>query len=309
MIKKYVLIFAAIICLPLFFMSDLDDYSPRSYKHGWDLGHILIFFFWTYALVNHWSKASKASAFKQWATVLAASFAVGLTIEILQSFTLRSVSLRDLLNDLLGSFLALAFFSPSLKMIVRKKKRAFQISALLLLAISFYPSITSIIDEVTARKQFPILANFETAFETKRWQGKTDIAITRDISENSSHSLRVPLATTKYSGVNLKYFPSDWQGYNYLQLSTYNPIAASLLIHCKIFDQRHTENKYRYEDRYNGEYIMQKGWNKIVINLEEVLNAPRNRKMDLSRIKGLQIFVSSLPEPRVIFIDNVKLLP
>ena len=162
MIKKYILIFASIICLLLFFMGGFDDYSPRSYKHGWDLGHILIFFFWSYTLVNHWSKISKASAFKQWATVLAASLIAGLTIEILQSFTLRSVSLRDLLNDLLGSFLALAFFSPSLKMIAKKKKRAFQISALILLAISFYPFLTSIVDEMTARKQFPILANFET---------------------------------------------------------------------------------------------------------------------------------------------------
>lgn len=290
-------------------MGGFDDYSPRSYKHGWDLGHILIFFFWSYELVKHWSKLSKLSAFKQWATVFAAALTVGLTIEILQSFTLRSVSLRDLLNDLLGSFLALAFFSPSLKMIAKKKKRAFQISALILLAISFYPFLTSIVDEMTARKQFPILANFETDFETGRWQGKTDIAPTIDIAENSSHSLRVPLVTSKYSGVNLKYFPSDWQGYNYLQLSIYNPIADSLLIHCKIFDRRHSENKYSYEDRYNGEYTMQKGWNKIIINLEDVLNAPQSRKMDLSRIKGLQIFVSSLPEPRVIFIDNVKLLP
>ena len=290
-------------------MDGLDDYSPRSYKHGWDLGHILIFFFWSYTLLNHWSKLSKASAFKQWATVLAASLAVGLVIEILQGFTLRSVSLRDILNDLLGSLLVLAFFSPSLKVIVKKKKRAFQISALLLLAISFYPLLTSIMDEVTARKQFPILADFETTFETKRWQGKTDITATGDIAENSRYSLRVPLLTTRYSGVNLKYFPSHWQGYKYLQLSIYNPIAESLLINCKIFDQSHRGNKYRHEDRYNGKYIMQKGWNKIVINLEEVLHAPRNRKMDLSRIKGLQIFVSSLPEPRMIFIDNVKLLP
>ena len=50
-----------------------------------------------------------------------------------------------------------------------------------------------------------------------------------------------------------------------------------------------------------------KGWNQIVIPLEQVENSPKTRKLDLRKVQKLAVFVYRLPQPRVIYIDDVRL--
>ena len=38
-----------------------------------------------------------------------------------------------------------------------------------------------------------------------------------------------------------------------------------------------------------------------------IANAPHKRKMALNQIQGLEIFAASLPEPRTVYIDDVRL--
>lgn len=304
---RKVLIVVAILGLPLFFINGSTDDALRSYKHVWDLGHIIIFFFWTFLFITTSKKIGETPLFSQLLKILAIAFILGVAIELLQSQTDRTGSVRDLLNDLLGTLIAISFLSPSLKKVSNRIKKSFQLALLILFFYSLYPLLTSLIDEASANKNFPILSNFENYFEITRWEGKTDFERTSEIVNDGNFSLKVPLTTSKYSGITLKYFPGNWNGYEYLLLSIFNPLPAPLIINCKINDSLHKKRGYKYEDRYNGQHTLQQGWNDIKISLIEVLNAPQDRQMDLSRITTFQFFVSSLYKERLIYIDDIRL--
>ena len=119
--------------------------------------------------------------------------------------------------------------------------------------------------------------------------------------------MRVSLGTTLYSGVSLEYFTGDWAGFSQLQCSIYNPDANPLSITCRIHDVVHIQGVQRYEDRYNHSFILAQGWNTIRIDLEDVKKAPANRIMDMGHIRGVGIFATRLPRPRVIYIDDVAI--
>ena len=52
-----------------------------------------------------------------------------------------------------------------------------QVLSATLVAMAFLPLTTAILDEITALKQFPVLANFESRFEIDRWTGDADFSI------------------------------------------------------------------------------------------------------------------------------------
>jgi hypothetical protein len=50
-------------------------------------------------------------------------------------------------------------------------------------------------------------------------------------------------------------------------------------------------------------------WNRIQIPMQDVENAPIDRKMDLKHITEFNLFAVSLPAPRTIYLDNLTLEP
>jgi len=214
----------------------------------------------------------------------------------------------DMVRNLIGSCLALFFWAPSRRTISDKKLRILQLLSVLMFMVGLLPLSIALTDEWTAQKQFPVLSNFETPFEKYRWDGEAVHSIDHRIAYHGKSSLKVQLDTTEYSGVGLKYFPRDWQNYEALIFSVYNPASKPIKLTCRVHDRRHTQGPQRYSDRFNKSYVLDNGWNTIKINLEEISNAPKTRQMNISQIYNLGIFAVQLPEPRIVFIDNVRLI-
>ncbi|MCP4932561.1 MAG: hypothetical protein GY912_11365 [Candidatus Marinimicrobia bacterium] len=212
-------------------------------------------------------------------------------------------------NDFIGSLIVLTFFYPSRKNIPKIILRLLQFTAVFLVLLAISPLAKASIDEYFSMKKFPILSDFETPFEIGRWSDKEKLKINHDIVRNGKSSLRVQLSTTKYSETLLKYFPNDWRHFSTLQFSVFNTSLEPLKIHCKVFDMLHTAKDYNNDDnRFNGKFMLTHGWNDIKIRTDIIANAPVKRKMDLSNIRGFQIFVARLSQPIVIYIDDVRLV-
>ena len=162
-------------------------------------------------------------------------------------------------------------------------------------------------DESLARRQFPILSDFETKLEIERWTGGAVFEITNEIKKGGDASLRVAMDTSLYSCVFLKYFPGNWQEYSYFQFAAFNPQNTILILTCRIHDWRHTQGRQQYSDRFNHSFTIKKGWHLIRISLEKVKSAPMDREMDMQRIQGIGIFATKLPKSRIIYLDDVKL--
>jgi hypothetical protein len=153
-----------------------------------------------------------------------------------------------------------------------------------------------------------VLSDFETRYQIDRWRSHGAVMFNdEEVRHGGRASLRVALAVRPYSGAFLEYFPGDWHGFGTLQLSVCNPSPEPLALFCRIHDQAHAEGDMDHEDRFSREFLFPPGWTTVTVDLGEVEAAPRNRRMDMGRIRGVGLFAVDLPQPRIVYIDDVRL--
>jgi len=292
----------------LFFVGGPDYYSPRSYKYFWDLGHILFFSILSYLILANWPKCSETTFLRQGIFIILIVICLGGLVELAQTGSVRTPDIMDLIRDIIGGLVALSFWAPTRKTISNAKLRIWQAISAVLVAMAFFPLTTAIVDEITALKQFPVLSDFEYRLEIGRWTGDADFSIDHETYYHGTASLKVELNTSLYSGVGLKYFPKNWQHYNELQLSIFNPDSEPIKLTCRIHDRQHTRGLQLYADRFNKKFSISSGWNLIRIQLKDIENAPHKRKMALNQIQGIGIYAVSLQKPRAVYVDYVRLV-
>jgi VanZ family protein len=291
----------------LLFSGGFGYYSKHSYKHAWDMGHVLAFSVWTYLLLLVWKDFRQWPFLKQFISVFLFTLSLGILIEYLQVGFQRTPEIGDVMRDLIGSLITLSFISPSRKTIPIFSLRLVQTCVALMFLFGTYPLARALTDEYIAKNQFPLLSDFETAFEIDRWGENPDLAIHHNIAIHGESSLKVPLRTELYSGVSLLYFPRDWRNFHSLKIAVFNPSVGSLTIGCRINDIQHFTNGGEYNDRYNASFLLRQGWNTITITIGDIANAPLGRKMDMSKVQMVRIYVKQIPEPGEIYIDHVRL--
>jgi hypothetical protein len=172
--------------------------------------------------------------------------------------------------------------------------------------IVFYEPVITLWDMSQASRQFPVLSDFETPFEARRWSsGEID----RTVARQGRASLRVLMGTEKYAGTTLKRSFGDWRGYGTFAFSLYNPDPNPLHITVSIRDEEHWRHGGEYHDRFNRGFTMKRGWNEVHIAVVEIENAPATRPLDLGRLTEVVIFTVDPPAPRVMYLDHVRLIP
>lgn len=290
------------------FYEGQGNFVPRSVKELWDLGHIVYFALLIYLLVEL-KIFNKSALPNQWLIFLVFTLVLGTLIEILQYGTARSPDLGDISRDLTGCLLILSFH-PSLSNFSSRLRVFFvRMLATVVFLIHLIPLTVALLDESTARSQFPVLSNFETPFEIDRWDGEASKEVVQAEGELDNSLLKISLTTARYSGVGMEYLPADWSEYQSVNLRIYQPSDEALNITVRMHDQQHETGllMYQYDDRFNRAYVLQKGWNDIRISLSEVQSMLKTRKMDMSLISDISLFTVELPEPRIIYLDKIYL--
>ncbi|NOY13478.1 MAG: hypothetical protein GXP51_07295 [Deltaproteobacteria bacterium] len=305
-IWQILLIGLAVLCFVLLFVGGPGPDSSRSFTYGWGLGHLFSFALWTY-LYLQWR--TPQPSLRLVGEVLLLAFLLGAGTELLQSEIGRDASWQDLMNDLLGSMLALTFIIPGRTKSFSRTLWLVRIPLLALVGWTLIPFLSVTLDDLVAWQQFPLLSGFETPLETSRWGGNSRRRIDHQHVFSGSSSLRVELNTQRYSGVTLKHFPADWSGYRRLRFWIFNPAAEPFPFYFRIHDQAHRLSGNRYSDRYNTSLVAPPGWSRQEILLSKVAKAPRGRPMDMTKIAGLVLFVGKLKQPHTLYLDQVELLP
>ena len=307
--QRRFLVGICLACATLLFVGGADLFHTRSFKYAWDLGHIVAGFVWTLLLLHAWPRLTAASYRRQVLVLLLVCGIGGGMIEVLQGSFGRLSSWSDMGRNIIGCLLTLAFLAPKRHTLARPWRRCLQIGAVGLLLIAALPLALALIDEWTAWRRFPVLSDFETAFEKDRWSGNATLSIDNAIVRHGQASLRIDLTTARYSGAALNYFPGDWRGWHAIAFSIYNPDPEPLRLTCKINDRRHDISGYRYTDRFNRSLVIAPGWHRVRIPLAEVANAPLGRRMDLGRITEFNLFTVDLTAQRTIYLDDLALEP
>jgi hypothetical protein len=286
-----------------------DVSSYRSFKHAWNLGHIIAFALWTYLLLMFWDRLVYKTFWGQCLLMLLVTLVLGAAIEVAQYGFRRTPDMGDMMRNVIGALLAVAFFSPERHRVLKVQRHLFQMVLLLAAVLHLGPVALAITDERRALRQFPVLADFETPWEISRWGGDAEFSRDRRYVTAGLFSLKIELNTSTYSGVSLNYFPSDWSDYKSLRMDLFNPNAMVLMVTCRIHDEEHAQHGLQYKDRFNRSFGLKPGWNYISIPLADVAAAPRTRTINLHVIEDLSIFAARLEQPRTVYLDHVRLVP
>lgn len=288
------LVLALFAVTPLLFVSTPDwlgGYTGRAINN---LGHIPLF-----AVVSLF--LYRLLAFRpltKWLLITAMVAVTGTGVEYLQTWVGRNASWDDVLRNLLGAWLALSWLSARSGPIIAARVVT-SIAALSQLVFTVAVGAT----EYQVLRQLPVIANFETPFEEKRWHRDRAVRSQEHVTEGK-YSLKIHFNTNRWSPAELGLLPRDWRGYDHLKFDIFNPDTEDLRILLRIDDL----NRNWYEtDRYNTWLDLKPGWNYLEISLDEVRLAPKDRELDMSQIRQIILSSNRLPQAKEIYTDNWRL--
>lgn len=287
---------------PLLFIGGPDWASGPFYRSVWNLGHIGLFALLTLAL-NPWRWLS---GWRLWLATSGIVLLLGIVIELLQSELDRQVDWRDILRNLEGVWLVLAW-GPVLSRQAPSNRLSWFLAALTGLILLFELAVTG---TVAARQwqvnhQLPLLYDFRQEDPSPFWTGNPSPSTLH--TNNQPYSLKIELGTETYSGVSLGNLPADWRGYGQLIITLFNPSQEQLTLTLRINDVDHDRGDNAYGDRFNTRLVLGPGFNTFTLGLDDVRNAPASRTMDMARVRRLGLFSVRLQAPRTVYLSDLRL--
>lgn len=294
--RQLILLALVLPATALLFVGGPFDLNLPSYRYLWNMGHVV--FFATLTLLFHSLRpiTSRRSALQ----LLAGVTLISLLIEAIQTVIGRSFSLLDLMRNLIGTVAVLWLIN----------RRLIPGPVTLLFALVFAADLTGLAfagwRDFQIQSRAPILENFEQRPLLSRWKGQLERNET--IVREGRRSSKITYKPGKYSTVYMAAPLRDWQGYQALAFSIFNPSDEEWLLTLRIHDEEHElSGVFAYHDRFHQSLLLKPGWNDIEISLQAIIDAPRDRDMDISKVAQLQWFFTDLEQTRTLYLDNIRL--
>lgn len=229
---------------------------------------------------------------------------LGVIVEIIQVNFNREMDFADLYRNFLGCFLAITF--TQIKWHQRNKTIITGFIGVCSLIVFEQSALFSVLSlKYQQYKKVPILADFTLKNEGVLW---SEGEIVTNESGNPPFSLQVKIdGGKKYSGFTFKGVHQDWRGYNAIEfrLRNYSKDREKLCI--KITDFKHDDGNHAYNNRFNYCSNLADGESIINFSLEDIRNAPHDRKLNLAEISQIGFFMIDLTEEKTILIDDIRL--
>lgn len=294
-----ILLIGCLLLAGLLFVPSPIPEAERILGEVWNIGHLFFFCLLSISLIQANILPCKGAV--EGLVVFAANVLLATVVEILQAnIEGRDASLHDWQLSILGSSLGVLL---ALDIARQTKWLLFSVCLLCSLWLLRHPALV-LLDEWERRQQWPLLADFETQRELSRWTGTANFIRERDQKRSGEYSLKVTTIAAKYSGVWLNEAAGNWMSYDYLAFSIYVEQPTSLKV--RIHDKAHNKDQ-RYEDRFNRQFDLHSGWQRIRIPLEDILNAPSDRRMDGNEIASVGWYVVLPPDGLKWWLDDIHL--
>ncbi len=229
---------------------------------------------------------------------------LGFLTEYIQLFIPnRDFQWGDILADTVGVAIFLVFAYPFPQH--TKVRKVFRAAALILALVMLYPLARASVDTWNRVHAFPTLGSFETSLEIDRWNNiESEISRAKAHATKGTYSLKVLLLPGVYPGISLNDPTRDWRGYQSLAFEAYLEGSAPLALVLRVNDREHNNE---YSDRFNRSIQLDPGQNRISVNLEDIMQAPRGRIMDMSDIVNVCLFSYRLRKTCTVYFDNFRL--
>jgi hypothetical protein len=277
-----------------------------------DSAHSLLFAAFTLALLFLGRLGMPGRALRRYLAAAAVAVVAALATEIGQFFGPRDADPMDVVRNLVGIAAGLLLGLAMERSVVspRPVRAVFAAGGLFLLLGAFWP-VLSLAGAFRLREaQFPVLLSLESRWEEPLYhcagsRGERIVLPPGFADEPGDHGLRVTFVEGSYPRVSLVSVHEDWTAYDVLVLRIHvdedGPRELGILVH----DADHDFSDWR--DRYNYSFEVQPGSQELRVALADVVQGPRDRSLDLHRVRGLAVFA---PQPETVFsviLDDVRL--
>jgi hypothetical protein len=149
-----------------------------------------------------------------------------------------------------------------------------------------------------------VLFDFENDADVAAWQvedvlkDKVKLEASDEHATSGKRSLKMTLQPHEWPGMSTTKLPKDWSGQADLAFDVFSAVDTTMSV--RIDD----DNSKDYASRFNSQaQDLVKGKNTVTLALADVGDA-----VDLKKIKALYLFSTDVPEQRVFFIDNIRLI-
>ena len=292
-LKKWMLPTLLFVSLPFFFVEDPSGDTDQLVPALWNLGHILYFCLAIVALRRHLDMRD----WPHWLTISIAVFLISIIIEYLQYEVGREQGWHEIELNLIGAWLGIFWLNPGGPQVWTGRVIA---TGLVIHQITIVTQAG--LTDYRIKERMPLITGLEMPYEAGWWQGP--VSRTDDVSLSGQYSLRVDFSTDSHSGARLETLPRDWTGYDRLRFHVYNPYLTPMNLTLRIIDRLNESQPLLYSDRYHFSFTAENGWNEVIVDLEDVKNAPSDRMLNLGKIAQLEVFTTNLREPRTVFFDG-----
>jgi hypothetical protein len=279
-----------------------------------DAGHVPLFSVFTLVLlsllleVGRIRRRPRALAF---ALAFAVAAMMGLVTEYLQSRVSRDADLMDFERDLFGAGAAILLSMAW----TERRARGTLIAGLLVVGAGacviagFVEPAAVLLDYRARDESFPVLASFDDGWEETFLTGRESafrLTVAPDgWAGDRGDVLVAEYEATDYPALTLREPQSDWSAYTQLEFDVFNGESTGIDLLVRIDDNSH--NGY-YSDRYNGRHPLDRGANRVTIQLEDVRQAPRSRSMNLHAVRSLTFFLEKVGRPVTLYFDDLRLV-
>ena len=288
----------------------------RAFRYGMDLLHAPFFTILAFGFDRKRIEYQQTTALDYRIVFWIVLMLLGGSLEIAQAWVGRDSNWHDGLANLMGITAGMLFSASYDAQMTPRKWLQATIGLLLNLGASFY-GIRGLWDTIAARRDFPMLANFESSTEWMRWHARdAQLTSSRQNTTLGKQSGKLELGIGRYPGASLELPPNNWSPYQTLAFDIIweprkgrahtekhgNPVTLPLQI--KLEDQGPND---AFENRFESTILLSPGKNRVRIPLEKIRNGPVDRPLRLDDMFRFSLFTVNLQNPETLFLDQMRL--
>ena len=235
------------------------------------------------------------------------SFICGILIEIIQATIDRDADIYDVLRNLLGIISFLGFYYLFNKI----RLKVFTLWDILISIMSVALFLSSLVPigslsmaYLNRDNSVPVILDFNSNW-AKYFIYSTNARIEHiapgQHKEFQIYHAQILFKKNGHSKIEIHETSPDWSDYASLCFSIYSDSGKEYSLNIRIHDTKHN---YEHTDRFNKLLLIRPRHNHICISLEEVVNAPMGRLLDISDIVSVIIFSDKNDVDRTFLMSN-----
>lgn len=234
--------------------------------------------------------------------------AIAVATEVAQSLTGRGFSYLDILRDLAGIAIAAILYvlldrtAAGSRLVTRPAMRGLLLALLVsLLVASCYPLGTLVRDYVARNKAFPVIMDLRADWADTFIKLQDVLPAPGTCSPGMTG---LELLPAPYPGVSVVEPVPDWRSYRQLVFTLHNASAVPVNLVIRVHDRLHDQS---FTDRYNRTLTVNPGLNRYTIPVNEIMDGPKDRSLQLAQIAGVVLFASNPHHVIQVCISSMQL--